>query len=179
MRSFRRFWRASAAVCVAVVAAVLLANALRPPDLPTFSASGEPMPLPEPGSLRAITVKEFEGLLVGARGHPVVVNVWASWCAPCRVEMPLLQRAADEYGGRALVLGVASKDEASAARNFLDDLHITYPNIFDATGEIRVRLALSAYPTTYFFDSTGELRARVTGSINEQRLAALLEDLSR
>lgn len=162
-----------------LVGVVLLVVVLRPPGVPVFSASGSPLSLPAPGTFPARTADEFEGILVGAKGRPVVVNIWASWCAPCRTEMPLLQRAADTYAGRAVVLGIASIDEADAARAFLDDFDITYPNIFDVTGEIRVRLGLTAYPTTYVFDATGKLRARVIGGISEQRLAALLTDASR
>ena len=171
--------RPAVVVSAAVIGVVLLVVVLRPPGVPVFSASGTALSLPDPGTLPARTADEFEGILVGARGRPVVVNIWASWCAPCRTEMPLLQRAADVYAGRAVVLGVASKDEADAARAFLDDFDITYPNIFDVTGEIRVRLGLTAYPTTYVFDAAGTLRARVTGGISEQRLAALLRDASQ
>lgn len=170
--------RPAAIVSASLIGVLLLVVMLRPPEVPEFSASGPSLSLPAPGVFPNLTADAFEGILVGARGRPVVVNVWASWCAPCRTEMPLLQRAADSYAGRAVVLGVASKDEAGAARAFLDEFGITYPNVFDVTGEIRVRLGLTAYPTTYVFDATGALRARVTGGISEQRLAALLEDVS-
>lgn len=171
--------RSAVVVSAALIGVVLLVVVLRPPRVPVFSASGSPLSLPAPGTFPSRTADEFEGILVGARGQPVVVNIWASWCAPCRTEMPLLQRAADTYSGRAVVLGIASKDAAEAAQAFLEDFDITYPNIFDVTGEIRVRLGLTAYPTTYVFDAAGTLRARVTGGISEQRLAALLTDASR
>ena len=113
------------------------------------------------------------------RGQVWLLNVWASWCAPCRTEMPLLQRAADTYAGRAVILGIASKDDHAAAAAFLDDLDITYPNVFDQSGQIRVALGLNAYPTTYVFGTDGTIRARVDGGVSEQRLAALIEDALR
>jgi thiol-disulfide isomerase/thioredoxin len=154
-------------------------TALDEPDLPDFEASGDPIELPAEGSFPAVSVEEFEGILVGLRGRPVVVNIWASWCAPCRTEMPLLQDAADTYAGEAVILGVASNDDPREAQRFLNDLGLTYPNVFDTTGELRVALGLSAYPTTYVFGVDGILRARVNGGISEQRLAGLIEDALR
>ncbi len=151
-------------------------TALKEPSLPDFVATGDPVELPEPGAFPAASLDEFEGILVGQRGRPVVVNIWASWCAPCRTEMPLLQDAADAFGDRAVILGVASNDDPGEARRFLDDLGLDYPNVFDTTGEIRVALGLTAYPTTYVFGTDGNIRARVNGGISEQRLAGLIED---
>ncbi len=167
-------------IALAVVAAVWVGQtALRQPDLPEFAASGEPVAMPAEGSFPVAGLSEFEGLLVGLRGQPVVVNIWASWCAPCRTEMPLLQNAADTYKGRAVILGVASNDDPEEAQKFLDELGLTYPNVFDITGEIRVALDLTAYPTTYVFDADGTIRARVNGGVSEQRLASLIEDALR
>jgi thiol-disulfide isomerase/thioredoxin len=167
---------------VIVIAAVVVAGAwvgltaLNEPDLPDFEATGDPIEVPAEGSFPAVSADEFEGILVGLRGRPVVVNIWASWCAPCRTEMPLLQNAADTYAGEAIILGVASNDDPREARRFLEDLGLTYPNVFDTTGEIRVALGLTAYPTTYVFGADGTIRARVNGGISEQRLAGLIED---
>jgi cytochrome c biogenesis protein CcmG, thiol:disulfide interchange protein DsbE len=163
------------AVVVAAAAWVGL-TALREPTLPDFVASGDPLPLPVDGAFPPVSLSEFEGILVGLRGQPVVVNIWASWCAPCRTEMPLLQDAADTYEGRAVILGLASNDDPREARKFLNDLGLTYPNVFDSTGAARVALGLTAYPTTYVFGSDGVMRARVNGGISEQRLASLIED---
>jgi cytochrome c-type biogenesis protein len=94
--------------------------------------------------------------------------------------MPLLQDAADDtYAGEAVILGVASKDDPGEAKQFLDDLGLTYPNVFDTSGEIRAALGLTAYPTTYVFGVDGSIRARVNGGISEQRLAGLIEDALR
>ena len=175
--SLRR--RVAVVVVVAVVAGWAGWTALRQPALPEFVASGEPVKLPADGDFPAVSLEEFEGMLVGQQGRPVVVNIWASWCAPCRTEMPLLDEAARAYGSEAVILGVASKDGPAEAERFLDDLGITYPNVFDDSGQIRVALGLTAYPTTYVFGADGQLRARVNGGISEQRLAGLIEDALR
>lgn len=170
-------------IAVVVVVGLLAAwagwTALRQPVLPEFVASGAPVELPAGGDLPAVSLEQFEGMLVGQRGRPVVVNIWASWCAPCRTEMPLLDDAARSYGSEVVILGVASKDDPAEARRFLEDLGITYPNVFDASGQVRVALGLTAYPTTYVFGADGRLRARVDGGISEQRLAGLIEDALR
>ena len=101
-----------------------------------YVASGRPVSVPsEP--LAVVDGDTFAGILVGLRGRPVVVNVWASWCGPCRVEAPLLQDAADEYGDRVAFLGVASRDEPDGAARFIERYGISYPNVFDDSGEVR------------------------------------------
>ncbi len=177
----QRFTARSIAMIVAVVVAGgwVAVAALREPDLPEFEASGDPIELPVEGTFPAVSLDTFEGMMVGLRGQPVVVNLWASWCAPCRTEMPLLQDAADTYSGEAVILGVASNDDPGDARRFVDKLGLTYPNVFDESGEIRAALGLTAYPTTLVFDADGVISARVNGGISEQRLAGLVEDALR
>lgn len=170
------FRRIAVIVAVMVVGIWVGWTALREPDLPDFEASGDPIELPAEGTFPPVSLEEFEGIMVGLEGQPVVVNIWASWCAPCRTEMPLLQDAADTYEGRVVFLGVASNDDPNEAKQFLDDLGLTYPNVFDTSGDVRVALGLTAYPTTYVFDSDGTILARVNGGVSEQRLAGLVED---
>ncbi len=170
----RSRWWIGAVLLIAVVA-FGASRANRGSNLPDFEPSGDAISVPTAGELPDATLDEFEGMLVGLRGQPVVVNIWASWCAPCRTEMPMLQDAAEAFAGRATILGVASNDDPRAARAFLDEIGVTYPNVFDPSGEIRVALELTAYPTTYVIGSDGTIRARVDGGISEQRLAGLIE----
>ena len=172
----RRGVRAGLAAVVAFALVAVIA-VLRPGGAATsYRPTGAPQSLPT-ARLTAVTGDEFGGMILGLRGKPVIVNVWASWCAPCRAEMPLLERAARVYAGRAVFLGVASKDSRNAALDFLDEVGVTYPNVFDESGAIRSDLGLRGFPTTYVFDAQGELRGAVVGGITEQRLAAQLDDL--
>ena len=144
-----------------------------------FVASGAPLPLPSADSLTPLSGREFEGVLVGLRGRPVVVNIWASWCGPCRVEAPLLQKASERYGERVTFLGVDARDSAEDARDFIHRYGITYPNVIDAREEITALLGLRGFPTTYVFDRSGKVRASVVGGISEQVLAARVEEALR
>jgi cytochrome c biogenesis protein CcmG/thiol:disulfide interchange protein DsbE len=143
-----------------------------------FRASGPAAALPAE-VLAPVDAAGFEAVMVGLRGRPVVVNVWASWCGPCRVEAPLLQRAADRYGDEVVFLGVDSKDSPGPARDFLDRYGITYPNVTDADGGVRRLLRLRGFPTTYVFGRDGRLLAGITGGISEQALAATVGDALR
>ncbi len=142
----------------------------------SFRAEGEPRPIPS-GQLTPVTGEEFEGILVGRRGRPVVVNIWASWCAPCRAEMPLLARAARAHADVA-VLGVAARDDPDAARQFLDEVGVDYPSVFDASGDILELLGVRGFPTTYFFAADGTLVRTILGGVTEPQLAAELEELT-
>lgn len=164
---------------MAVAAVAIGMAALRGSDPAPYRPQGKPLPLPEGGRLAAVSRAEFDGVLVGQAPKPVIVNVWASWCAPCRTEMPLLSKAAKAYAGEVTIVGVATRDDPDAAQRFLDDLEISYPNVFDADGSVRAALGATVFPTTYVFGSDGELRSKVSGGISEQRLAALIEDSQR
>lgn len=142
-------------------------------------ASGSPLPLPPPASLTPVSGTEFEGILVGLRGTPVVVNVWASWCGPCRVEAPLLQKASQRYGERVAFLGVDARDSPDDALGFLRRYGITYPNVVDRGEDIIGRLGLRGFPTTYIFDRSGKMRVSVVGGISEQVLGARVDEALR
>ena len=139
-----------------------------------FVANGTASPLPADGQLTPASLDAFQSMVVGQRGRPVVVNVWASWCGPCRVEAPLLQRAARHYGSTVTFLGINAQDTAGAAASFLTRYGISYPNVVDMNGDITHALSLRGFPTTYIFDGTGRVRFSVVGGISEQTLAARL-----
>ena len=164
--------RLAAAIAPAVV---LLAACAAQGGALAFRATGTPRPLPPQGALVAASEAEFEGVLVGLRGRPVVVNVWASWCGPCRAETPLLERAARRYGSAVAFVGVNSRDQADAARDFLRRYHVSYPSLVDVSDDISQRLSVGGLPTTYVFSRTGRVRARVVGGISEQTLAAQVQ----
>ena len=139
--------------------------------VPSFSASGQPVALPPVGTLQAATDRDLAGMITGLRGRPVIVNLWASWCGPCRVEAPVLERAARYYGDRAVFIGVDAQDQIQPARSFIAAHGVTYPNVVDAGGTITQALGMRGFPTTYVFDGSGRLTAKIFGAISEQTLA--------
>jgi thiol-disulfide isomerase/thioredoxin len=116
----------------------------------------------------------FEARLAGLRGHPVVVNKWASWCGPCRFEFPFFQSQAAERGTEVAFVGVDSDDAPEAAETFLEELPLPYPSYSDPDQEIaRLIDAGREFPSTSFYDSSGELvYVRRGGYASEDELAA-------
>ncbi len=143
---------------------------------PGVSARDLPPAVPEP-----LTVEEFQGVLVGLRGTPVIVNFWASWCVPCRAEAPLLDEMAgisDGPAGRVQFLGVATNDLADDARDFVAEFGITYPNMLDPVGEIAVFMNTTGLPTTYALDREGRVVDVERGALDRARLEELISAVS-
>ena len=99
----------------------------------------------------------FQDRLQSLRGHPVVVNVWASWCEPCRQEFPYLQRLSAKYGERVAFLGVDTKDNDAAARTFLGEFPLPYPSYTDPDQAIARSVgATIGLPDTAYYDAAGK-----------------------
>jgi cytochrome c biogenesis protein CcmG/thiol:disulfide interchange protein DsbE len=100
--------------------------------------------------------KAFDARLRTLRGHPVVVNKWASWCSPCRAEFPIFQQVAAERGTATAFMGVNAGDKAPAARKFLAARPLPFPSYEDPDEAISRALAVpSNYPSTVFIDARG------------------------
>jgi thiol-disulfide isomerase/thioredoxin len=104
--------------------------------------------------------------LTRAPGAPTVVNLWGSWCPPCREELPLMQDLADAAGDRVHVLGVISRDGEPQAESFAVDAGITFPSAFDGDGELMAELGLNALPYTFFLAPDGTLAHTELGPID-------------
>jgi len=100
--------------------------------------------------------KGLDARLRALRGHPVVVNVWGSWCGPCRVELPIIQRASLDWGKQVAFLGVDSSDNRGNARKLLADIPVTYPSYEDPDGKIFTHYGLRGAPSTIYYDATGK-----------------------
>ncbi|MEX5718347.1 TlpA family protein disulfide reductase [Geodermatophilus maliterrae] len=100
-----------------------------------------------------------------APGAPTVVNLWASWCGPCREELPLVQQFADVAAGRVGVVGVISKDGVPQADSFATDAGATFPNAYDRDGALMDGLGIQALPFTYLVDADGALVFTKVGPI--------------
>lgn len=121
----------------------------------------------------AITGTGLDGTaldLASYRGHPVVVNFWASWCTPCRDEFPLFKDRLATLGPRdgLVVLGVLYKDQAELARQFLTEFGATWPTVTDPDGKLAAAYRVVAPPQTYFIDAQGVLRGIQIGEVLAQ-----------
>lgn len=108
------------------------------------------------------TLKNLQGTnlnLTEQRGQIIVVNFWASWCGPCRKEMPVLQSLHDKYNDLGVsVWGVNVEQENQAGRDFLRGLDLTFPIFFDASNNISASYQVEAMPTTVIVDRNGKVR---------------------
>ena len=119
----------------------------------------------------------YDAQLADLRGHPVVVNFWASWCGPCRFEFPFFQSVAAARGTEVAFVGVDSDDAAAAAETFLEDFPLPYPSFGDADKEIFDELSLRGLPATAYYDSAGELAFLKQGPYESE--ADLAADVDR
>jgi cytochrome c biogenesis protein CcmG, thiol:disulfide interchange protein DsbE len=123
----------------------------------------------------------FEARIEKERGTPVVVNKWASWCGPCRLEFPFFRRQAEKRGGEVLFLGVNSNDNRQAAEEFLKEEPVPFKHFEDPKLEIAAAFnAVQAFPATAFYDSKGELAFVHQGPYtSEKQLAEAIDRYTR
>lgn len=112
------------------------------------------------------------------RGHVVVLNFWASWCAPCRLEAPGLRRVSERYADEGVrFLGVDYRDDEAAARAFVDEFRLTYPSVSDPSGSLAYDFELIGFPTTFIIDPAGTIRYRFVGYLDEAVLENAVNDV--
>lgn len=110
-------------------------------------------------------------------GEPLVLNFWASWCGPCRAEMPDLAAVAELVEGRVRFIGITHEDAPTNSREFLREVPVPYDNFIDANGHDLFRdLQARATPTTLLVDVDGTVVMRHAGPITRDRLATALAD---
>ncbi|SRR5690554_3597474 len=148
----------------------------------TVIEPGEREPAPEFGGPLLGRDGEFD--LADARGEIVVLNVWGSWCPPCRKEAPALQAVHEDLADEGVrFVGVNTRDNEVAALAYEEEFGITYPSVVDTDGRrmlaFRDTLPPNAIPTTLVIDRNGGMAARVLGEITEDSLRGLLTDLLR
>ena len=136
---------------------------------------GKPAPdftlgrLDRPGSLQ----------LSSLRGKVVVLNFWASWCQPCKLEAPDLAASAKKWSGRVVVLGVDVNDPSGDARGFMRKYGITYPIVHDNKNVTSPKYGLTGLPETFFLDRRGRIVSHVISGIKAADLQRGVEEALR
>ncbi|MBU4225323.1 MAG: TlpA family protein disulfide reductase [Chloroflexi bacterium] len=115
------------------------------------------------------------------RGQPVVLNLWATWCGPCREEMPTIEKVYRDYKDLGLVvigLNLTSQDSEQAVAAFVQELGLTFPIALDRDGSVSNRYQLLGLPTTFFIDREGVIRSVVVGGpMSEALIQSRVENL--
>ncbi|GJM40065.1 MAG: alkyl hydroperoxide reductase [Ardenticatenaceae bacterium] len=133
------------------------------PDFSLETAVGQPVVLSE------IVDK------VGGTGQPVVLNFWASWCAPCRVEMPSLQQASVRYNGRVAFIGINQGEDWPVITEFGNKYNVSYPLLLDPEYRVSRLYEVFSLPTTVFIDQNGVVREVVIGILSEAVLQSRID----
>lgn len=137
--------------------------------------TGEAVSRPD---LPATTATEFEAHL-STIDRPALVNVWASWCLPCRSEAPLLDAAFDQFGDEIEFIGVDVQDNQDDAKAFLDEFGLDFDHFFDRNREVPSSYGGIGTPITFFFGPNGELVKTHNGVVDERTLALSIDELLR
>lgn len=138
----------------------------------------------EPGKVEGETLDGTQVSLADYEGRTLVLNVWGSWCAPCRKEAPELVAAAKQLADQDVAfLGINSRDlDKSAAKAFQRRFEVPYPSIYDQQGEsllaFRGTLSPNAIPSTVVIDEQGRVAASVIGEVSKSTLLGLVEDVT-
>lgn len=103
--------------------------------------------------------------LADLKGKPVVLNFWATWCGPCKIEMPLFINAYDTYKDRLEMIGVNVQEQAGPVQAFVGQYGISFPVVLDADGQVSTIYQVRALPTTIFIDANGTVMAMHRGAI--------------
>jgi thiol-disulfide isomerase/thioredoxin len=154
-----------AALGALALTALLVSGCSLQPDVSTRvqpnSRTAQPAPPLSGSSLSGSHID-----LTAMRGHPVVIDFWASWCGPCRAEQPELDALVTRYAARGVqFLGVDIRDDSANARAYVQEFHITYPSVFDPASDDAATFNVDAPPTTLVIDASGTIRLRELGTL--------------
>jgi len=111
------------------------------------------------------------------QGKVVALNFWATWCGPCRLEMPDLQDRAELFPDQLVVLGVNFAETAEEVAAFREEVGIDFPLLLDPEGDVQRLYRVLGYPTTFFIDEQGTIRAQHIGLMSGGQLDDYLEEM--
>lgn len=136
------------------------------------------LPAPEVGSLapnfELVALSGEAVRLTNALDKPVFINFWATWCAPCVLEMPNLQKYYEKYGDEFEILAINAGESEWDVGQFVDDIGITFPVLLDPQSKITLEYKVQGYPTTFVLNSDGIIQAVHIGMLSEKKIQEYL-----
>jgi cytochrome c biogenesis protein CcmG/thiol:disulfide interchange protein DsbE len=144
--------------------------------LDNLVAEGHHPLAPDAGRMLPVLGGHGFSSLASLRGKVVILNFWASWCPPCQIEAPLLQRAQGPLQKlNATVLGVTYKDVVSDSKSFIASHHLTYPNLRDDNGAFASAYGTDQLPESFLINRSGDIVALERNEIEQKFIAKALE----
>ena len=175
-----RYWSFATIVILALGAAWVWLS-LVPPDGPTSKAIAAPQEGFQAPDFELSTVEGEVVLLSELRGKAILLNFWATWCPPCRSEMPAMQQVYMDYvQDEFVVLAVNNlrQDRRESVETFILDGNLTFPVLLDNFGSVSTRYQVNSMPTSFFIDPNGIIREVVIGGpMSEALLRTRVENL--
>jgi cytochrome c biogenesis protein CcmG, thiol:disulfide interchange protein DsbE len=146
-------------------------RAMNAAEAPLLPATADALP--------DFTLEEYRGLLRQLAGTPIVVNMWGSWCPPCKDEAPLLAEAHARFGDRVQFLGIDIEDSVASARGFVRRYGWRFPSIRDPDfpSSFRPGLGFAAQPNTLFYDASGRVVSTWQGPLTAEQLGAGIREI--
>ena len=126
-----------------------------------------------PFTLSTVEGKEFR---FPGEKRPALISFWTTWCAPCREELPELNRLRDRYGDRLQLLAINVKESPKRVQRFLDKVNLNYPVLLDKEGVVARAYKMRGLPYIFIIDADGIVREDILGSLPIPQLQKMLED---
>jgi cytochrome c biogenesis protein CcmG, thiol:disulfide interchange protein DsbE len=180
-----RHWRWCFAGVLIMGSMFIVATRVQPPDTTAASAAVAdvaltPAPLadhPAPGFSLA-NLNGTNTALIDLKGQVLLINVWATWCPPCRVEMPSIQAAYEQYHDQGFtVLAVNLQEDPAVVAAFMRDYQLTFPALLDRNGQVSRTYQAVALPSSFFVDRRGVIRAVYRGPMPRSTIVGTVEQL--
>ncbi|WP_449622834.1 TlpA disulfide reductase family protein [Robertmurraya sp. Marseille-Q9965] len=143
----------------------------KPNDLPVGLEVEERAP-----SFELTTLNGENITLEDLKGKRVLLNFWATWCPPCKEEMPDMQKMYEEYKDEDVVIAgvnvTSTEKNREDVQEFVQEHQLTFPILMDEIGEVTHQYEILSFPTTYFIDSDGIIRSKVIGALSKEKMYA-------
>lgn len=183
----QRHWNWLFATVLLLGALFIVATRVQPQPttaarVPTSAGVLAPAPLPDHPA-PDFTLNTLDGTKVALsdlKGQVLLINVWATWCPPCRIEMPAIQAAYDQYHEQGFtVAAVNLQEDPSAVATFMREHQLTFPALLDPDGNVSQAYQALSLPSSFFVDRRGVIRAVYHGPMPRSIIAGMVEQLVR